>query len=157
VGWEWLAYRAAPGLGRNHEVSTAASVVLEAEDFVRQSVNEERGSARPFSQMCRIAAGAVLVIGATGCATSVPGVASPSVPVQYGYDVLDRVAAEQDIAEQFEETFGVDVNVDCGERMRVRNGATYECTGRTEDGEDVVLDIAITDERSASYTWDVGS
>jgi hypothetical protein len=37
--------------------------------------------------------------------------------------------------------------------MKVESGATYQCTGTTADGEDVLLHIAITDEDSAAYTW----
>ena len=37
--------------------------------------------------------------------------------------------------------------------MTVDAGATYECTGTTADGEDVTLQIPITDEDSAAYTW----
>jgi hypothetical protein len=37
--------------------------------------------------------------------------------------------------------------------MEVIEGATYECDGTTADGESVTLRIAITDEKSAAYTW----
>ena len=37
--------------------------------------------------------------------------------------------------------------------MEVTAGATYECTGTTAAGEEVTLQIAITDEDSAAYTW----
>ena len=77
------------------------------------------------------------------------------LPIVLGRDVLDRSRAEEDIAAQFEETFGVSVDVTCDDEMVVQNGATYECTGQTEDGEDVTLQVAITDADSAAYTWDV--
>ncbi len=72
-----------------------------------------------------------------------------------GQNVLDADRAESDIAEQFTQTFGVGIEVSCDEEMVVEDGATYECTGTTEDGEDVTIDVAITDEESAAYTWDV--
>ena len=70
-----------------------------------------------------------------------------------GRTVLDRAAVERDVAAQFEEREGVAIDLSCAEEMKVRPGATYECTGTTADGEDVTLRIAITDEESAAYTW----
>jgi hypothetical protein len=67
--------------------------------------------------------------------------------------VLDRNAVERDVAAQFEEREGVAIDLSCAEEMKVGSGATYECTGTTADGEDVTLQIAITDEDSAAYTW----
>jgi hypothetical protein len=37
--------------------------------------------------------------------------------------------------------------------MTVQTGATYECTGTTKQGEDVTLQITITDEKTPAYTW----
>jgi len=67
--------------------------------------------------------------------------------------VLDRNAVQRDVAAQFEEREGVAVELECAEEMKVEADATYECTGTTADGEDVTLQIAITDEESAAYTW----
>jgi Domain of unknown function (DUF4333) len=67
--------------------------------------------------------------------------------------VLDRTAVERDVAAQFEEREGVAIDLSCAEEMKVERDATYECTGTTADGEDVTLQIAITDEDSAAYTW----
>lgn len=67
--------------------------------------------------------------------------------------VLDRTAVQDDVAAQFEEREGVAVDLSCDDEMKVENGATYRCTGTTADGEDVTLEIAITDEESAAYTW----
>jgi hypothetical protein len=72
-----------------------------------------------------------------------------------GRDVLDPDRAESDIAQQYEETFGVTIDVSCDEEMVVEEDETYECTGTTEDGEDVTIQVAITDEDSAAYTWEV--
>ena len=62
-------------------------------------------------------------------------------------------AVERDVAAQFQEREGVSVELDCGDDMEVIEGATYECDGTTADGESVTLRIAITDEKSAAYTW----
>ena len=67
--------------------------------------------------------------------------------------VLDPAAVERDVAAQFQEREGVSIELDCGDDMEVTQGATYECTGTTADGESVTLRIAITDEQSAAYTW----
>jgi hypothetical protein len=67
--------------------------------------------------------------------------------------VLDPAAVERDVAAQFQEREGVAIDLDCPDQMDVVEGATYECTGTTADGESVTLRIAITDENSAAYTW----
>ncbi len=70
-----------------------------------------------------------------------------------GPTLLDRGAVERDVAAQFEEREGVAIDLTCDEEMRVEDDATYECTGETADGEEVDLEITITDEDSAAYTW----
>jgi hypothetical protein len=67
--------------------------------------------------------------------------------------VLDAASAERDVAAQFEQREGVAVDLDCPDDMEVRTGATYECNGKTADGESVTLRLAITDEKTAAYTW----
>jgi hypothetical protein len=67
--------------------------------------------------------------------------------------VLDPAAVERDVAAQFQEREGVSIELECGDDMEVTEGATYECSGTTGDGESVTLRIAITDEQSAGYTW----
>lgn len=71
----------------------------------------------------------------------------------FGSVVLDPHAVERDVAEQFEHQEGVAVDLDCAERMTVEDGASYPCTGVTADGEPVTLQITITDEDEAAYTW----
>jgi hypothetical protein len=73
-----------------------------------------------------------------------------------GQDVLDPDRAESDIAQQYEEIFGVGIDVSCDDEMIVEDGATYDCSGTTEDGEDVSIGVTITDEDSAAFTWRVG-
>jgi hypothetical protein len=67
--------------------------------------------------------------------------------------VLDRNAVERDVAAQFEEREGVAIDLSCDDEMKVEEGATYQCTGTTVDGEDVTLEIAVTDADTAAYTW----
>ncbi|WP_158657514.1 DUF4333 domain-containing protein [Blastococcus saxobsidens] len=70
-----------------------------------------------------------------------------------GSTVLSRSAVEQDVADQFEQREGVAVDLECAEEMTVDDGATYDCTGVTEDEEEVTLRIEITDPEEARYTW----
>src|SRR5918997_469286 len=70
-----------------------------------------------------------------------------------GSTVLDQGAVERDVAAQFQEREGVGVQLTCPADMEVNADATYECTGTTDRGEDVTLQIAITDEESGAYTW----
>ncbi len=70
-----------------------------------------------------------------------------------GSSVLDQGAVERDVAAQFQEREGVALDLTCPADMAVEADATYECTGRTEAGEDVTLQIAVTDEDSGAYTW----
>ncbi len=68
--------------------------------------------------------------------------------------VLDPERVEADVAAQFEQREGVAVDLTCDDEMQVEQGADYECTGTTADGEEVTLRIVITDETDASYTWE---
>jgi hypothetical protein len=71
-----------------------------------------------------------------------------------GPTVLDRAAVERDVAAQFEELEGVAIDLNCPDEMRVESGAEYTCTGRTAEGEEVTIAIAITDPPDdAEYTW----
>jgi hypothetical protein len=67
--------------------------------------------------------------------------------------VLDAASAERDVAAQFEEREGVAIELDCPDDMEVIAGATYTCRGKTADGESVTLRLAITDAKTAAYTW----
>jgi uncharacterized protein DUF4333 len=71
-----------------------------------------------------------------------------------GDTLLDRGAVERDVAAQFEEREGVAVELDCPEEMTVESDAVYRCTGTTADGEDVTLEVRITEVVTASYTWE---
>ena len=67
--------------------------------------------------------------------------------------VLDAASAERDVAAQFQDREGVAIELTCPDDMAVRKGATYTCTGTTADGESVTLRLAITDAKTAAYTW----
>ncbi|MGY1623031.1 DUF4333 domain-containing protein [Geodermatophilus sp. SYSU D00965] len=71
-----------------------------------------------------------------------------------GTAVLDRSAVERDVAAQFEQVNGVALDLTCDDEMVVEEGATYECTGTTSDGEEVTLRLVVTEEATAAYTWE---
>lgn len=66
--------------------------------------------------------------------------------------VLDPAAVQRDVAAQFQDQEGVGIQLTCPTDMEVEVGATYECTGTTEDSEDVTLVIEVSDE-DGNYTW----
>jgi hypothetical protein len=110
------------------------------------SVQEEDTSARkPSARVVAAGAGAVLLLLA---------VLVVVLAMTLGSTVLDRAAVERDVAAQFEELEGVAVDLNCPDEMRTESGAEYTCTGRTAEGEEVTLVIAITDPPAdAKYTW----
>ncbi len=65
---------------------------------------------------------------------------------------LDPSAVEDAVAAQFQDQEGVGLDLSCPDRMIVSPGNSYECTGTTEDSEDVTLVIEITDA-NGNYTW----
>jgi len=66
--------------------------------------------------------------------------------------VLDPAAVQQDVAAQFQDQEGVGIELTCPGDMEVEVSRTYECTGTTEDSEDVTLVIEIAHE-DGNYTW----
>jgi len=66
--------------------------------------------------------------------------------------ILDRTAVEDAVSSQFEEREGVALDLECRHRMIVRPGADYDCDGTTADGEEITIEITITDSEGA-YTW----
>jgi hypothetical protein len=70
-----------------------------------------------------------------------------------GTRVLDRGAVERDVATQFQQHQGVRIDLGCPSAMTLARNARYECRGTTADGEDVTLQITVTDPHRAHYTW----
>ena len=66
--------------------------------------------------------------------------------------ILDRAAVEDAVSSQFEEREGVALDLECRHRMIVRPRADYDCDGTTADGEEITIEITITDSEGA-YTW----
>ena len=65
---------------------------------------------------------------------------------------LDPEAVQRDVAQQFEETEGVALDLTCDQDMTVEPGRSYQCEGRTADDERVTVTIRVTDDEGA-YTW----
>jgi hypothetical protein len=72
-----------------------------------------------------------------------------------GGRVLDRAAVQRDVAQQFQQHEGVAIQLRCDRNMKLVQGATYACEGTTADGENLTLQIRITDAAAAAYTWSV--
>lgn len=72
-----------------------------------------------------------------------------------GGKVLNRAAVQRDVAQQFEQHEGVAIQLSCDRSMKLVQGATYSCEGTTADGENLTLQIRITDAAKAEYTWAV--
>lgn len=70
-----------------------------------------------------------------------------------GTRVLDRSAVQRDVAAQFAQHQGVKVQLRCPGTMTLTKGATYRCRGTTAAGEDVALEIRVTDAAPARYIW----
>lgn len=71
-----------------------------------------------------------------------------------GTTVLDRAAAEEDVAAQFEEREGVGVELDCPQEMVLDAGRVYPCTGTTTAGEEIILEIRIAEpDDEVDYYW----
>jgi Domain of unknown function (DUF4333) len=66
--------------------------------------------------------------------------------------ILDRAAVEEAVSSQFEERYGVALDLECKHRMIVRPRADYDCEGTTPDGQEVEIEIRITNSDGA-YTW----
>jgi hypothetical protein len=69
--------------------------------------------------------------------------------------VLDTREVERDVAAQFEERYGVAIDVECPRDMEVDQGSTHECDAVTADHEKVTVVLTITDEDPVAYEWDV--
>ena len=77
------------------------------------------------------------------------------LPILLSSTKLDPAATARDVSQQFEQREGVAVDLTCPDDMKVESGATYQCTGTTDDGEDVTLTITISDAKAdpPTYTW----
>ena len=72
-----------------------------------------------------------------------------------GGKVLNRAAVQRDVAQQFEQHEGVAIQLTCVRTMKLVEGATYPCQGTTADGDNLTVQIRITDADKADYTWSV--
>ena len=103
------------------------------------------GATRAKKSHLRLYLGLAALVGLIALAMVLANVLGPTV--------LNRAAVERDVAAQFEDREGVAIDLTCDAEMRVETGESYPCTGVTADGEEVELQITITDENFAEYTW----
>jgi hypothetical protein len=103
----------------------------------------------------------LVLVGCCSGSTSVKGTASAAEAAQSAGStasappdvlILDRSAVEAAVSLQFEQREGVAVNLACAGRMVVAAGATYPCDGATADGEEIQIEVRLTDD-SGAYTW----
>ncbi len=73
----------------------------------------------------------------------------------WGTTLLDPRAVERDVAEQFEQRYAVDVEVDCPAEMEVEVGRDHRCDAETGARERLTVVITVTDDDPPAYTWDV--
>ena len=73
-------------------------------------------------------------------------------PIGLGKTLFDNQAMAADIATQYQNEFGIGIDVTCPAGEEVRAGSTFSCTGKTADGDDVTLAIKVTNG-SGDYTW----
>jgi hypothetical protein len=103
------------------------------------------GATPPKKSHLRLYLGLAALVGLVTLAMVLANVLGPTV--------LNRAAVERDVAAQFEDREGVAIDLTCQADMRVETGESYPCSGVTADGEEVELQITITDENFAEYTW----
>jgi hypothetical protein len=65
---------------------------------------------------------------------------------------LDRSSVEEAVSAQFEQREGVALDLVCDRVMLLEPDARYPCAGVTADGEEVEIEVTVTDA-SGAYTW----
>lgn len=76
----------------------------------------------------------------------------PGSPIGLGGKVFDGDAVAEDIAQQYEDEFGLQIDVTCPPEQEVVSGESFSCDGETEEGDTVELDVEITSD-DGDYTW----
>jgi hypothetical protein len=79
--------------------------------------------------------------------------AAVALPLVLRTRVLDASAVQRDVAAQFQRLEGVAIRLRCAASMPLTTGAVYRCQGTTAAGEQVTLQIHVTDAQRARYTW----
>jgi hypothetical protein len=75
-----------------------------------------------------------------------------TLPARLGGTRLDPDAVARDVAAQYQEREGVALDLSCAQTMTVADGRTYECDGRTADGDPVTITLTLSGT-DGDYTW----
>lgn len=76
----------------------------------------------------------------------------PGSPIGLGKDIFDETQVAEDISQQYEDEFGLQIDVTCPAEQEVVSGGSFTCDGETEEGDSVELDVEITSD-NGDYTW----
>jgi len=68
-----------------------------------------------------------------------------------GKTYFDEQAVADAISEQYEDEFGIQIDVMCPAEQEVVDGGSFSCDGQTEEGDEVQLDVEITSDEG-NYT-----
>jgi len=83
-------------------------------------------------------------------------VAAVALPLALRGTALDPAAVQRDVAAQYRQLRGGDLQLRCAADMPVQVDRTYRCTGTTDGDAAVDITIRITG-RDGTYTWTDGS
>ncbi|MEU2350702.1 DUF4333 domain-containing protein [Modestobacter sp. NPDC049651] len=81
--------------------------------------------------------------------------AAATVPLALRPTALDPVSVQRDVAAQYQQLRGGDVELRCDDDMPVEVDRTYRCSGTTADDARVDITIRVTG-RDGAYTWSDG-
>lgn len=76
-------------------------------------------------------------------------------PPEVGATYFGEDAVAESIARQYEDEFGLRIDVACPAEQEVVVGDSFSCEGRTEEDDLVRLDVQIT-SADGDYTWPEG-
>lgn len=78
--------------------------------------------------------------------------ALPQSPIGLGTTYFDETAVADTISGQYEDEFDLGIKVDCPADQEVVQGDSFTCTGETDDGDTVNIDVEVTSD-DGDYTW----
>jgi len=79
-----------------------------------------------------------------------------ALPLALRGTALDPAAVQRDVAAQYQQLRGADLELRCSSEMPVQVDRTYRCTGTTDADAPVDITIRVTG-RDGAYTWTDGS
>lgn len=99
-----------------------------------------------------LSVGIVVVLGALAALLAIPG-----SPLFIGKTVFDNSAMASDVSDQYKDAFQTEIkDLQCPADQEVSNGATFDCTGKLDGGDDVKIEIKVTSD-DGDYEWSEAS